>query len=83
MRLRIAHRPFAMVGAQLACATLVLTLCILAAPHGTVWVAAAWGIGQLLGGLAGYVISRVFAPLHDAAPVAPVPSGDDVVEAER
>ena len=79
MRLRIAHRPFAMVGAQLACATLVLTLCILAAPHGTVWVAAAWGVGQLLGGLAGYVISRVFAPLHDAPPVAPVT--DDVVEA--
>ena len=70
MRLRIAHRPFAMVGAQLACAAIVLSLCFLAAPHGTVWVAAAWGVGQLLGGLVGYVISVAWAPLRDLPPVA-------------
>jgi branched-subunit amino acid ABC-type transport system permease component len=79
MRLRIAHRPFAMVGAQLACAALVLTLCVLAAPHGTVWVAAAWGIGQLLGGSVGYVISRTVAPLRDLPPVGATTEETDVV----
>ena len=70
IRLRIAHRAGAMVGAQAVCTVLVLVLCWVAAPHGTVWVALTWGLGQLLGGAAGYVISRVVAPIRDE-PAAP------------
>ena len=51
--------------AQGICTAVVLVLCWLAAPHGTVWVALTWGLGQLVGGAAGYVISAVAAPIHD------------------
>ena len=43
---------------------MVLVLCAFAASHGTVWVALAWGVGQLVGGLVGYAISRA-VPLED------------------
>jgi O-antigen/teichoic acid export membrane protein len=58
MRLRIAHRTRAMVGVQLTCTVAVLGLATVAAPHGTVWVALAWGAGQLVGGIVGYAASR-------------------------
>jgi hypothetical protein len=64
MRLRIADRPVAMVVAQAITTGSVLGLCALAASRGTVWVALAWGSAQVLGGLAGYLISRT-VPLQD------------------
>lgn len=65
MRLRVAHHLTAMVGVQLACTVAVLFLTVLAAPHGTVAVAYAWGAGQVLGGILGYVVSRAVAPLNN------------------
>lgn len=65
MRLRIAHRPGAMVAAQVVGTSVVLVLALVAVPHGTVWVAAALGAGYVVGGLAGYLISRFWAPFHD------------------
>lgn len=70
MRLRIAGNATAMVVAQLVCTTLVLGSCIVLAPHGTVWAAAAWGGAQLVGGLVGLLISVTISPLKDAAPAA-------------
>jgi O-antigen/teichoic acid export membrane protein len=69
MRLRVAHRPGAMVAAQVVGTTCVLVLALVAVPHGTVWVAAALGAGYAVGGLAGYVISKVWAPFHDDEPL--------------
>ncbi len=74
MRLRIAHHTRAMVVAQLVCTTAVLVLCSWAAPHGTVWTAAAWGGAQLAGGLVGLLISLTVAPLRDEAPADPTPA---------
>jgi O-antigen/teichoic acid export membrane protein len=68
MRLRIAHRLRAMIGVQLTSTIVVLALAWLAASHGTVWVALAWGVGQLIGGTVGYVASRTGDALHDEAP---------------
>lgn len=65
MRLRIAHHLRAMIAVQLTCTVATLTLAAIATPHGTVWVALAWGGGQLTGGIVGYVVSRTLAPLHD------------------
>jgi O-antigen/teichoic acid export membrane protein len=66
MRLRIAQHLRAMIFVQLACTVTVLVLAFVAAPHGTVWVAAAWGAGQLVGGVLGYVVSVTVAPVTDA-----------------
>jgi O-antigen/teichoic acid export membrane protein len=66
MRLRISHHLKAMIGVQLTCTALILGLAAVAAPHGTVWVALAWGAGQLIGGIVGYVVSRTVAPLKNA-----------------
>jgi O-antigen/teichoic acid export membrane protein len=63
VRLRIAHHLRAMVGVQLFTTTLMIVLAALAAPHGIAAVAGAWGIGQLAGGMLGYVVSRTIAPL--------------------
>lgn len=67
MRLRIAHHPRAMVGVQLVATVAVLGLAAVAAPHGTVWVALAWGAGQLVGGAVGYAVSR--SVVVDAEPL--------------
>jgi hypothetical protein len=67
MRLRIQHRLVAMIGVQLTCTLAVLTLAGVAAPFGTVWVGLAWGCGQLVGGIVGYVVSRTGHPLRDGA----------------
>ncbi|WP_435747061.1 lipopolysaccharide biosynthesis protein [Nocardioides sp. SYSU DS0663] len=66
MRLRLAHRPGAMVAAQVVGTTVVLVLSVSAVPHGTTWVAGALGVGYLAGGLVGLLVSRFVAPLHDA-----------------
>jgi O-antigen/teichoic acid export membrane protein len=65
MRLRIAGHAVAMVMAQLICTTLVLGLVIAAVPRGTVWAAAAWGLGQAIGGIVSYLISVTVAPISD------------------
>ena len=65
MRLRIAHHPRAMVGAQLCGTTVILGSAGITVPHGTTWVAAGLGIGYLVAGVAGLLISRLVAPLHD------------------
>jgi O-antigen/teichoic acid export membrane protein len=65
MRLRIANHLQAMVGVQLTSSVLIVVLAAVAAPYGTVWIALAWGAGQLVGGIVGYVVSRTVALLHD------------------
>lgn len=69
IRLRIAHHLPAMILVQLLSTSVMLGLAAFAAPYGTVWVAAAWGVGHLVGGIAGYVVSRTIAPVRDAAPL--------------
>ena len=67
IRLRLASHLKAMILVQLASTIVMLVLGGLLAQFGTVWVAAAWGIGHLVGGLVGYVVSRTFAPFSDDA----------------
>jgi O-antigen/teichoic acid export membrane protein len=81
MRLRIAHHTVAMVVAQAVSTVLVLGLVVAVVSHGTVWAAAAWGIGQLVGGLVGLAISLTVAPVRDGVPAAA--DGDAVVEEAR
>ncbi len=57
-----------MIGVQVLSTAVMLVLAALLASHGTVWVAAAWGIGHLVGGIAGYVASVTIARFHDVAP---------------
>lgn len=76
MRLRIAHHPAAMVAAQVVGTTVVLGLSVAAVPRGTVWVAAALGVGYLVGGVVGYLISRFAAPIRDVP--GEVPDPDEV-----
>jgi O-antigen/teichoic acid export membrane protein len=68
MRLRLASHLRAMILVQLASTAVMLGLAGALAPFGTHWVAAAWGIGHLLGGAVGYVVSRTVAPFDDEAP---------------
>ena len=63
VRLRIAHHLRAMIGVQLFSTVLMIALAAAAAPHGIEYVAGAWGIGQLVGGIVGYVVSRTIAPM--------------------
>jgi O-antigen/teichoic acid export membrane protein len=69
IRLRIAHHLPAMILVQLVSTTVMLGIAVFAAPYGTVWVAAAWGIGHVVGGVVGYIVSRTIAPVRDAAPL--------------
>ncbi len=39
------------------------------AGHGTVWVAAAWGIGHAVGGALGWLLTATVVPFDDDAPV--------------
>jgi NhaP-type Na+/H+ or K+/H+ antiporter len=65
MRLRIAHHGTAMVAAQVVGTAAVFGLSVAAVSHGTTLVAAALGVGYLVGGLVGYLISRFMAPIRD------------------
>ncbi|MCW2762628.1 MAG: hypothetical protein JWR85_2829 [Marmoricola sp.] len=78
MRLRLARHLSSMILVQLLCTALVLGLCGIAAPHGTIWVALAWGTGQLVGGIVGFIVSITIAQLRDAPEpsVAPEPVKD-------
>lgn len=67
IRLRMSRHLRSMVLVQALSTVVMLGLAVVAAPHGTVWVAAAWGVGHLVGGLAGFVVSRTVARFADAA----------------
>ena len=84
VRLRIVQHLRAMIIVQLTCTALILGLAGVLAPMGTVWVASAWGIGQLIGGVVGLVVSLVVAPLRDE-PLTDLadPSPAGRVEGER
>lgn len=66
VRLRMARHHTAMMSVQAGTTALMLVLALLLIRYGIEGVALAWGIGQLSGGIVGYVVSRTFAPLHDA-----------------
>jgi O-antigen/teichoic acid export membrane protein len=68
LRLRLAAHLTAMIGVQVISTVVMLVLAILLAPHGTVWVGAAWGIGHAVGGLLGYLATATFARFPDRAP---------------
>ncbi|MFC7492777.1 MULTISPECIES: lipopolysaccharide biosynthesis protein [unclassified Nocardioides] len=68
MRLRLAANLAAMIGVQLVSTLVMLGLALALVGHGTVWVAAAWGIGHAVGGLLGWVVTTTFARYADGAP---------------
>ena len=70
MQLRLSRNLRAMVLVQLAGTGMVVVLAALGAPHGTEWAAAGWGVGQLVGGLIGFVVSRTVAPIQVGEPLA-------------
>jgi O-antigen/teichoic acid export membrane protein len=71
IRLRLASNLAAMILVQLVSTVVMLVLAFELAPHGTVWVAAAWGIGHAVGGVLGYVVTSTVARFADTAPVVP------------
>lgn len=70
IRLRLASNLVAMIGVQVVSTAVMLVLAIALASHGTVWVAAAWGIGHAVGGLLGFAITATVARFADEAPAA-------------
>ncbi len=68
IRLRLSSHLRAMIGVQAVSTVVMLALAGLLAQYGTVWVAAAWGIGHFVGGLLGYVVSLTIARFQDDAP---------------
>lgn len=68
MRLRLAANLAAMVGVQLVSTVVVLGLALAVADRGTVWVAAAWGIGHAVGGLLSYLLTTTLVRFDDDAP---------------
>jgi O-antigen/teichoic acid export membrane protein len=69
MRLRLASNLAAMIGVQVVSTAVMLVLAVSLASHGTVWVAAAWGIGHAVGGALGYLLTATVIRFADAAPV--------------
>ena len=69
MRLRLASNLVAMIVVQLVSTAVMLVLAVALAPYGTVWVAAAWGIGHVVGGVLGYLVTATIARFPDDAPV--------------
>ena len=68
IRLRLSDNLKAMIGVQVLSTVVMLGLAAALVSHGTVWVAAAWGIGHFVGGVAGYVASVTFARFPDDVP---------------
>jgi O-antigen/teichoic acid export membrane protein len=78
MRLRLAAHLAAMILVQLVSTIVMLGLAISLADRGTVWVAAAWGIGHAVGGLLGFLVTSTVVRFADAAPPRPdVPAAPD------
>ena len=80
IRLRLAHNLQAMILVQAISTTLMLVLGFLGAPHGTIWVAAGWGVGHAVGGLLGALLTTTVVPFDDdgeeADPEAAAAAGD-------
>ncbi|HYF72013.1 MAG TPA: oligosaccharide flippase family protein [Nocardioides sp.] len=70
LRLRLASNLAAMILVQLVSTVVMLVLAITLASHGTVWVAAAWGIGHVVGGALGWLVTSTVARFADAVPAA-------------
>jgi len=71
LRLRLSRHHTWMVVVQAVSTVSMLVLAWFAAPHGTVWVAAAWAVGHLVGGVLGVVVSMTLAPVADDDPGRP------------
>ena len=67
MRLRLADNLAAMVLVQLTSTVVMLALAVALASRGTVWIAAAWGIGHAVGGALGYLVTATVARFPDEA----------------
>jgi O-antigen/teichoic acid export membrane protein len=74
MRLRLSSHLRAMILVQLLSTTLILGLAAIASTWGVIWIAVGWGVGQLVGGIVGYVVSVTVAPLRDAPGPQDVPA---------
>lgn len=68
LRLRLTADLAAMIGTQAVSTVVMLGLGVSLASHGTVWVAAAWGVGHVVGGLLGWVLTATVRPFADDAP---------------
>lgn len=68
IRLRLASNLVAMVAVQVVSTTVMLVLATSLASHGTVWVAASWGIGHAVGGVLGLLVTLTIARFADDAP---------------
>lgn len=80
IRLRLAHDLKVMILVQAAGTTVMLVLAVVAAPHGIIWVAAAWGVGHVVVGVLGAVVTSTVVPFDDDRPeeteeTAPVTGG--------
>jgi O-antigen/teichoic acid export membrane protein len=82
MRLRMAHHLPSMVSVQLFTTVVMVGLAVTLGHRGVEWVAASWGVGQLVGGLVGYVVSRTVAPVVDE-PDPHSRRSDDITGAAR
>jgi len=69
LRLRLASNLAAMILVQLVSTTVMLVLAVALAERGTVWVAAAWGIGHAVGGVLGYLVTSTVARFADEVAV--------------
>jgi O-antigen/teichoic acid export membrane protein len=74
IRLRLSGNHAAMIGVQAVSTAVMLVLAGALASHGTVWVGAAWGVGHLVGGVAGFVATATVAKFADSAPVGEEPT---------
>ncbi len=81
IRLRLASNLHAMILVQLLSTMVMLGMAVVVAPYGTGWVAAAWGIGHLVGGAVGWVVSVTVARFADVAPQIEQPAS--MAEPER
>jgi O-antigen/teichoic acid export membrane protein len=68
IRLRLASNLAAMILVQLASTTVMVVLALALAHRGTVWVAAAWGIGHAVGAFLGFLVTATVARFDDDAP---------------
>jgi O-antigen/teichoic acid export membrane protein len=74
IRLRLSRNLRAMMATQAVSTALILVLCYLGASHGTVWVAAGLGVGHVVGGLLGALLTTTLVPFDD--------DGQETVETE-
>ncbi len=80
--LRMSRNLRAMIGVQATSTAVMLCLAVVVAPRGTAWVAAAWGVGHLVGGAVGYVATRTVATFEDSSePVEARGVGESPAEA--